>query len=104
MTNRMGTQGIPSFVIRTSPRLRTCTRGGAPMSEETKHSPAEPDSAGGSIGGMPEEILEGGDVTEPRHKDQIITSSGTAPTGGIPVGGATDRVIPDRSIYEKRKD
>lgn len=31
--------------------------------------------------------------------DRVETSSGTAPTGGIPVGSAADRVQPDRSRW-----
>ena len=31
---------------------------------------------------------------------RVITSSGEAPTGGTTVGGAADRVIPDRWIRE----
>jgi hypothetical protein len=41
------------------------------------------------------------DLNEPRSRDKVITSSGTAPTGGVPAG-STDRVIPDRSRWTSR--
>jgi hypothetical protein len=50
-----------------------------------------------SIGGMPTELLHGTPPYVPRGEDRIV-SSGIAPTGGVPVGGATDRVQPDRTI------
>jgi hypothetical protein len=47
---------------------------------------------------MPGGAPTGEDLHEPRGKDRVITSAGIAPTGGIPVGGAADRVQPDRTI------
>jgi hypothetical protein len=37
---------------------------------------------------------------EPYHpaRGSKITSAGVTPTGGIPAGAATDRIVPDRSI------
>jgi hypothetical protein len=36
-----------------------------------------------------------GDRKDQQHS--TVTSSGITPTGGVPVGGAVDRVIPERS-------
>ena len=49
--------------------------------------------------------MEPGEATEtttaeeqlPEQKD-VTTSSGAAMTGGIPAGGALDRIIPDRTV------
>lgn len=43
------------------------------------------------IGYQPDPGNPGGQIDQSR----VITSSGEAPTGGTPVGGAADRVIPD---------
>jgi hypothetical protein len=49
---------------------------------------------------MPGGGPEGGDAGEPRAPDRIVTSSGEAPTGGTPVGGAADRSIPSKHVRE----
>jgi hypothetical protein len=50
---------------------------------------------------MPGGGPEGQDLHEPRSRDRVVTSSGTAPTGVPPVGGASDRVIPSRETRER---
>ena len=51
------------------------------------------------------EQLRIGDYPEPGNPggvidaDRVETSSGTAPTGGMPVGSAADRIQPDRSRW-----
>src|SRR5205823_3201920 len=46
---------------------------------------------------MPGGGPQGHEAGKPRSPDRIITSSGEAPTGGTPVGGASDRVIPGKA-------
>ncbi|MFN3653666.1 MAG: hypothetical protein ACK47B_29150 [Armatimonadota bacterium] len=58
------------------------------------------EASGESEDHTPEILPEGGNLYHPREPDRIMTSSGEAPTGGIPVGGASDRVIPDRAVRE----
>jgi hypothetical protein len=43
-------------------------------------------------GTAPEPTNPGGRIDQ----DRVLTSSGVAPTGGVPVGGEADRVQPDR--------
>ena len=43
---------------------------------------------------------EGHEIGKPRSPDRITTSSGEAPTGGTPVGGASDRVIPGKAVRD----
>ncbi len=49
---------------------------------------------------MPGGGPHGADAHEPRSRDRVVTSSGTAPTGGTPVGGASDRVIPSKAVRD----
>src|SRR5437763_403055 len=49
---------------------------------------------------MPGGGPHGAGVGAPRSRDRVITSSGEAPTGGTPVGGASDRVIPGKAVRD----
>lgn len=49
---------------------------------------------------MPGGGPHGADLNAPRSRDRIVTSSGAAPTGGTPVGGASDRVIPSKAVRD----
>ena len=49
---------------------------------------------------MPGGGPKGHEIGKPRSPDRIITSSGEAPTGGTPVGGASDRVIPGKAVRD----
>lgn len=49
---------------------------------------------------MPGGGPQGADLNAPRARDRVTTSSGTAPTGGTPVGGASDRVIPGKAVRD----
>jgi hypothetical protein len=56
-------------------------------------------------GSQANEQTRTGDYPEPGNPhgkvdtDRVETSSGTAPTGGVPVGSAADRIQPDRSRW-----
>jgi hypothetical protein len=45
----------------------------------------------------PEGDLAEGEIRTPAGGSKVV-SAGVTPTGGIPCGAATDRIIPDRSI------
>lgn len=61
--------------------------------DHTSPGADEPENA--EIGVFPEPGNPGGVI----DSDRVETSSGTAPTGGIPVGSAADRIQPDRSRW-----
>ena len=61
------------------------------MAPEPTLRPVDEDESSPTDGAVPEEASPGGRP----DPDRVITSSGIAPTGGTPVGGAADRIQPD---------
>jgi hypothetical protein len=52
-------------------------------------------ATGEGPGGTTGRASPGGGV----DRDGVMTSSGVSPTGGVPAGGAGDRIQPDRTIF-----